>query len=93
MKTRTINFVAIAVLAVVHQVLNFGWYTLAGDNWLTLAKITAAQAESTNPLVYLVSFTAIVAGLYIFKQKNVLLMKTSKQSQTFVFWGVIVVCL
>ncbi len=56
MKSLTINIVAVAVLAVVHQITNFGWYTLAGDNWMTLANLTTAQMQaSTSPLPYISS--------------------------------------
>ena len=65
MKTLTVNFVAVAVLAVVHQITNFGWYTLAGQDWMTLAKLTMEQAQNTSPIAYLFSFVAAGLACYM----------------------------
>jgi ABC-type uncharacterized transport system permease subunit len=59
MKSLKINIVAVIVLALAHQVLNFGWYTLAGDSWLTAANLTVPQIEANqSPLSYLASMVA-----------------------------------
>jgi hypothetical protein len=62
MKKLTVNFVAVAVLAVVHQITNFGWYTLAGQDWMTLSNLTMQQIEANqSPIGYL--FSLVAAGL------------------------------
>lgn len=59
MKSLKINIVAVAVLTVVHQITNFGWYTIVGDAWMTLSNLTLQQIEANQSAVpYLFSMLA-----------------------------------
>lgn len=59
MKSLQINIIAVIVLAVAHQITNFGWYTLAGQDWMTLSNLTMQQVEANQSAVpYLFSMLA-----------------------------------
>ncbi len=66
MKTLKINILAIALLAIVMQLTNMAWYSLAGDRWLELAglKNVTDMAAATSPLAYVASI--VNAGLFCF---------------------------
>lgn len=59
MKPLKINILAVIVLTVVHQITNFGWYTIVGDEWMTLSKLTMAEVQANmSPIPYIVSMLA-----------------------------------
>ena len=66
MKALKINILAIAVLAIVMQLTNMAWYSLAGDRWVELAglKNVTDMASATSPLAYIASIAN--AGLFCF---------------------------
>ena len=66
MKTLKINILAIALLAIVMQLTNMAWYSLAGDRWVELAglKNIPDLAAATSPLAYIASIAN--AGLFCF---------------------------
>ncbi len=66
MQKLTINYVAVAVLAVVHQITNFGWYSLVGQDWARLAGITAEQmSQNPGALPYIMSLVAAGLACYM----------------------------
>jgi len=64
MKALRINIVAVAVLAIVFQITNFAWYSLAGDKWLELAGLKNAASMGPSPIAYIISI--INAALFCF---------------------------
>ncbi len=66
MKALKINILAIALLAIVMQLTNMAWYSLAGDRWVELAglKNIPDLAAATSPLAYIASIAN--AGLFCF---------------------------
>jgi hypothetical protein len=65
MKTLKINILAVALLTLVFQATNFGWYTLAGQGWLDASGLTEARIQAEqSPFAFVVSF--INAALFCF---------------------------
>jgi hypothetical protein len=76
MKTLKVNIIAVLVLAIIHQITNFVWYILAGQDWITLSKLTLEQIEqNASPVPYLSSMLAAFLACYmlawLFTQLNV----------------------
>mgnify|MGYP005856144999 CR=1 FL=1 len=46
MQTLKINIAAVLTLTVAHQITNFLWYSLAGQDWITLSGLTLEQIEA-----------------------------------------------
>lgn len=66
MNKLTINYLAVAVLTVVHQVSNFLWYTLIGQDWMRLSGLTMEQIEQNQSAIpYMVSLVAAGLACYM----------------------------
>jgi hypothetical protein len=65
MKTLRINIVAVIVLAVLFQLTNFAWYSIAGQGWLDASGLTIEQINKTqSPFAFVASI--INAALFCF---------------------------
>lgn len=61
-----INHVAVWMLAVLHQVVGFFWYSpyLFADKWVQLTGLKPANFENQSPLPYAISFLGAVVTCY-----------------------------
>jgi len=70
-----INHLAVILLAVVYMPISAGWYGLFAQPWLDFNGLTAEEAQSVNPMVYLVAFLGAVVLYYgmalVFKRMRI----------------------
>lgn len=66
MNKLTINYLAVAVMTVVHQLTNFVWYSIIVQDWMRLTGITMEQAEQNQSAIpYLISLVAAGLACYM----------------------------
>jgi len=64
MRTLTINHVAVWLLALIHQLVSFGWYTIFGDAWMRLLQKTESDFGNPEVMPFVISFIASLVVNY-----------------------------